>query len=40
MNEMSGLDREVPPQGNVTRVSPWYGVYYVLELKKGWVFDS
>ncbi len=28
MTEMSGLDREVTPQGNATTdISPWYGVY-------------
>ena len=27
MTEMSGLDREVTPQGNATDKIPWYGVY-------------
>jgi hypothetical protein len=36
MTEMSGLDREDSPHGNATDKIPWYGVYYGLELKKGW----
>ncbi len=27
MTEMSGLDREVTPQGKATGVSQWFGVY-------------
>ena len=33
MTEMSGLDREVTPQGKVTSVSPWYGVYRCTEIQ-------
>ncbi len=27
MTEMSGLNREVAPQGKAKGVSPWYGVH-------------
>ncbi len=38
MTEMSGLDREVTPQGKATGVCPWYGVYLRFARERQYLF--